>query len=180
MKTTLADRIRAVVNAASHVPGFVGLYIVEIAERTGDPVGRVIQGVRRMRKAGFLSRIGHDGRRGVRYGPGREPIKVYAHPPEDAERLRRETHRRCNREYKRRIRAQRPKKPAPSRRPEAQQPKVKARPPYQAREIATAPASEALPDTNAWLAANADRFERLPPGRVSKASALRFDHRRTA
>lgn len=71
-------------------------------------------------------------------------------------------------------------KPAPNRRPERQQPTVKDRAPYQPREVAAAPVREVLPDSSSWLAANADRFERLPDGAVSAASRLRFQYARRA
>lgn len=77
------------------------------------------------------------------------------------------------------------KRGVPRRRPESQQPKVHVtriadRAPHMGREVATAPPRETFPSTDAWLAANADKFERLPVGAVSKSSRLRFEHRRTA
>lgn len=166
--TTLAERIRAEIKAAPE-----GLYLREVAERLGLPSSRVQASLKRMRRIGLVTRLGHGGRKGVRYGIGRDLLKVWAHPPEEAERLRIENHRRANREYKRRKAAERPPRPA-------KPAPLKDRPPYQPREVATAPVRETLPDSSAWLAANEGKYERLPDGAVSKASRLRFDYRRQA
>lgn len=114
------------------------------------------------------------------YGPGRQArLQRPVRTPEERQQAKRERDRRQQQARTARARAQRAVKPA-KRRPEPQQPKVRDRPAYQAREVATAPPKQTFPSTDAWLAANANKVEVLPPGQVSKASRLRFDHRRVA
>lgn len=72
---------------------------------------------------------------------------------------------------------------ANARKPEAQQPVVTprhlrsvGRETVIARDVACAPAKQVLPDSSTWTGP----IEVIPPGVVSKASALRYDHRRVA
>lgn len=73
-------------------------------------------------------------------------------------------------------------RPAPNRRPEAQQPKVRNehREPRIPREVAAAPPREVLPDSSAWIAANQDKVIRLPIDAPWRSSPLKRDQRRRA
>lgn len=180
MTASLSDRIRAVL---ARGPGRVA----EISEELGECPVRVRNLIGRMVCDGMVQRL-------TRHRPGRvavyalgRPVKVPARLDPSERQRRLKAHHVKWQEIRKARSASRAKpkadtsaKPAPKRRPQTQQPTARDRAPYQTREIATAPVKQALPDTAAWLAANADRFEWLPVGQVSKASALRFDHRRTA
>jgi hypothetical protein len=176
MTASLSDRIRAVLARGPN-------RVADISEELGECPVRVRNLIGRMVCDGMVQRL-------VRHRPGRVAVYALGRPAKVPARLDpAERHRRLKAHHvkwqeirkarnasRARPKSGTPAKPAPKRRPEAQQPRVKDRAPYQARDVATAPARECLPDSTTWRGP----IEVLPPGEVSPESRLRHDYRRQA
>jgi hypothetical protein len=141
---------------------------------------------RHRRKVGMRTRAEWLAERAANAKPKPKP-RIRLTPEERLERQR----ERKRKDYERRAREQgvRPRveyvaaRKASARKPEAQQPVVTPRhlrsvnrETVIARDVACAAVKQPLPDSSTWTGP----IERLPPGAVSKASALKFDHRRAA